>query len=74
MTEKREYAVGVRNGMCMRGHVTYFRCSSIFDTYEKAEEQLHITSPQVFDRPKVIITRSPVKRGKGSGCGCWEEA
>lgn len=72
MTDKREYAVGMRNGMFMRGHETYFRCSPIFDTYEEAEE-LRVTLPQVFDRPKVIITRTPVKRGKGR-CGCWEEA
>lgn len=72
MTDKREYAVGMRNGIFMCGHDAYFRCSPIFDTYEEAEE-LRVTLPQVLgDGPKVIITRPPVKRGKGR-CGCWEE-
>lgn len=71
MTDKREYAVGMRSGMFMCGHEAYFRCSPIFDTYEEAEE-LRVTLPQVLDRPKVIISRPPVKRGKGR-CKCWEE-
>lgn len=71
MTKKREYAVGLWNGIRLCGHGEYFICSPKYATREEAEEML-ATLPSVPSEPEVIITRPPVKRGKGR-CGCWEE-